>query len=143
MATGNKRNYSILVGVELDTSDVQRQLDALTQKAINIKLNVDGKDNLKDVVDNLNGIDKAATKQKKSAKKLQDQIKDLGLTYQQANEIMMACVDVISKMTDQVFELDDALTDFRKVSELSGSALDDYVDKLSQMGLEVGRTGKP
>ena len=46
-------------------------------------------------------------------------------------------------MVDSVFSLDDAMTELKKVSDLGGSALDDYVDKLTQMGLEVGRTGKP
>ena len=31
----------------------------------------------------------------------------------------------------------------KKVSDLSGSALDDYVAKLSEMGSAVARTGKP
>ena len=56
---------------------------------------------------------------------------------------MSKCVDIIEKMTDQVFELDTSLTEFKKVSDLSGSALDSYVDKLSDMGKEVARTGKP
>ena len=67
----------------------------------------------------------------------------MGLTYQQANAIMQASIEVIGRMIDSVFELDDALTEFKKVSDLSGASLDAYVDKLAQMGLEVGRTGKP
>ena len=42
-----------------------------------------------------------------------------------------------------MLELDTSITEFRKVSDLSGSALDDYVSTLSKMGLAVGRTGKP
>ena len=40
MATGNKRNYSILVGVELDTSGVQQQLDAYVDKLAQMGLEV-------------------------------------------------------------------------------------------------------
>ena len=72
MATGNKRNYSILVGVELDTSGVQQQLDALTKKAINISLNVEGKDDLKDVIDGLKNLDKTAKEAGEGTKKVSD-----------------------------------------------------------------------
>ena len=37
-ATGNKRNYSILVGIELDTSDVQKQLDEIKGREIKVKV---------------------------------------------------------------------------------------------------------
>lgn len=142
-ATGNKRNYSILVGVELDTSGIQQQLNALTQKAINISLNVDGKDDLKDVIEGLKGLDKATKETGEGTKKASDGVQNMGLTFQQANDIMQKSVDIIGKMLDSVFDLDAALVEFQKVSELSGASLDAYVDKLTQMGLEVGRTGKP
>lgn len=143
MATGNKRNYSILVGVELDTSGVQQQLDALTKKAINISLNVEGKDDLKDVIDGLKNLDKTAKEAGEGTKKVSDGAQNMGLTFQQANDIMQKSVDIIGRMLDSVFELDDALVEFQKVSDLAGASLDVYVDKLAQMGLEVGRTGKP
>lgn len=141
--TGNKRNYSILVGVELDTSGVQQQLDALTQKAINISLNVDGKDDLKDVIEGLKGLDKAAKDVGEGTDKASAGAQNMGLTFQQANDIMQKSVDIIGKMLDSVFDLDDALVEYAKVSDLAGASLDAYVDKLTQMGLEVGRTGKP
>lgn len=143
MATGNKRNYSILVGVELDTSGVQKQLDALTQKAINISLNIEGKDDLKDVIDGLKNLDKTAKEAGEGTDKVSAGAQNMGLTFQQANDIMQKSVDIIGRMLDSVFELDSALVEFQKVSELSGASLDAYVDKLTQMGLEVGRTGKP
>ena len=39
--------------------------------------------------------------------------------------------------------LDTAQTEFKKVSDLTGAALDSYTQKLANMGKEVGRTGKP
>lgn len=35
-----------------------------------------------------------------------------------------------------------ALTEFKKVSELSGKALDNYIDKLSELGNLTSRTTK-
>lgn len=113
MATGNKRNYSILVGVELDTSGVQQQLDALTKKAINISLNVEGKDDLKDVIDGLKKLDKTAKEAGEGTKKVSDGAQNMGLTFQQANDIMQKSVDIIGRMLDSVFELDGALIELK------------------------------
>ena len=161
----NNRNYSILVGIKLDTSDVQKQLDEIKGSEIKFKVTVSGKKELDETVKAQREAEKAAKKaakeQEKAAKEaakaekkalkerekaqkdLQNQIESLGLTYQQANAIMQTSIEVIGRMLDSVFELDDALIEFQKVSDLAGDSLDAYVDKLAQMGLEVGRTGKP
>ena len=115
-------NYSILVDVELETSAIKKQLD---DAAKNVKLDLDTKNATQDLTD------------------LGDTMEDTSLTFQAANEIFSKSIEVISSMIDQVYELDGALTEFRKVSDLSGSALDDYVAKLSDMGGAVARTGKP
>ncbi len=144
------RNYSILVGIKLDTSDVQKQLDAIKGRDITVKINVEGNEKLKETADTMEQLPKRSktitekTKESTDAIKEQaDEVEKLGLTYQQANAIMSKSVDIIGMMLDSVFELDDAMTSLKKVSDLSGQSLDDYVDKLTQMGLEVGRTGKP
>ena len=150
----NNRNYSILVGIKLDTGDVQKQLDEIKGSEIKFKVTVSGKKELDETVKAQREAEKAAKEAAKAEKKalkerekaqkdLQNQVESLGLTYQQANAIMQASIEVIGRMIDSVFELDDALTEFKKVSDLSGASLDAYVDKLAQMGLEVGRTGKP
>ena len=65
------------------------------------------------------------------------------LSYQAGNLILDKTIKLITSMVDQVFELDSALTEFKKVSDLSGSSLDNYVSTLSAMGNTVARTGKP
>lgn len=115
-------NYSILVDVELDTSNIKKQLN---NAAKDIKLDLNTKGATQDLND------------------LEDTMEDTSLTFQAANEVFSKSVEIISAMVEQVFELDTALTDFKKVSDLSGSALDDYVAKLSEMGSAVARTGKP
>ena len=137
------RNYSILVGIKLDTSDVQKQLDKIKLNDININVKVNGKDELKETNEILKETNKENKKASKATKEHADEVEKLGLTYQQANAIMSKSIDIIGMMLDSVFDLDDALTELRKVTDLGGSALDNYVEKLTQMGLEVGRTGKP
>lgn len=111
------RNYNILVGVELELNDVQQQLN---KKAKDTTFNV-----------------------KADTSKAQASIEDLSLSFQAANEIFRTTIDIMASMANEVLKLDTALTEFSKVSDLSGNALDKYVDKLSEMGATVARTGKP
>lgn len=115
-------NYSVLVGVELDTKNVQKQLD---NNLKNLKVDLDTTD-AKSNIDNLGSS-----------------MEDTSLTFQAANMVFSKTIDVVASMVDQVYELDAALTEFKKVSDLSGSSLDQYVSKLSVMGEAVARTGKP
>ena len=119
MATSSKYNYTITVGTTLDMSGIQK---ALRSQQYHLKVQADG---TKDV-EHLNSASQ-----------------DLAVTYQQLQQVFSATMEIMSKMSDQVFELDESITEFRKVSELSGAALDDYVDKIADLGKEVGRTGKP
>ena len=112
--------YSILVDVDFSTSQIQQKL---RQAAQNAKINFD--------VDS-GSIDQAA----KAAE-------NLGLTFQEANLIMSKSLDIITSMVDEVYALDSSLTEFKKVSDLSGASLDNYTSKLSEIGKTVARTGKP
>ena len=112
--------YSILVDVDFSTSQIQQKL---RQAAQNTKINFD--------VDS-GSIDQAA----KAAE-------NLGLTFQEANLIMSKSLDIITSMVDEVYALDSSLTEFKKVSDLSGASLDNYTNKLSAIGKTVARTGKP
>ena len=112
--------YSILVDVDFSTSQIQQKLQ---NAAKNTKINFD--------VDS-GSIDQAA----KSAK-------NLGLTFQEANLIMSKSLDIITSMVEEVYALDSSLTEFKKVSDLSGASLENYTNKLSAIGKTVARTGKP
>ena len=108
-------NWSILVDVEFETKQIQQELKKVQT---NFKI-------------------KANTKQ------AEKNIKDLGLTFNVANEVFQKSVDIIGDLIEKVTTLDASLVEFRKVSDLSGSSLDAYVEKLSTMGKSVARTGKP
>lgn len=63
------------------------------------------------------------------------------LTYNTVTQFFNTVSDGIKDMIGQVKELDDALTEFKKVSDLSGESLDRYVDKAYNMGATVAKTG--
>ena len=118
MATTKGRNYSILVGIKLDTSDVQKQLDAIKGREIKVKVSVEGNEELKETAETMGQLPKRSKTIKEETDKTTDSIKDqadevekLGLTYQQANAIMSKSVEIIGMMVDSVFSLDDAMTE--------------------------------
>lgn len=116
--------WAIQVGVELDAS--AKQIAQQLQKYnTTIKVGVDTGDSAGKVND------------------LSTAGENLGLTFQEANLIMSRSIEAISSMIEQVYELDGALTEFKKVSDLSGSSLESYTADLTKMGKQVARTGKP
>ena len=124
-------NYSIIVDDELDLKKIKEQLKEVASNGVDLKVHgaAQGKKEIDDVT--------------KSTRQLNEAGQDLELTFNVAHEVFSKFLSVVKDMAGQVYELDAALTEFKKVSDLSGSALDDYVDKLSQLGQAVGRTGKP
>lgn len=113
-------NFTILVDAEIQNiKQLNNQLKNL--KVDPLSLNVDSR----------------------SLKEASHNVENLGLNFNQANEIFRTSIDLIGSIVDQVFEMNDALTEFQKVSDYTGESLDNYVEKLTQMGDEVARTGKP
>lgn len=133
---GSNSNYSIILDAVLQEESIKKQLKEIANsKDTEIKFKVGA--------DGLDKVAKNANKATSATKRLNDSGEDLELTFNVANEVFSKFSDVIRNMVGQVYELDSALTEFRKVSELSGTELDNYVDKLSKIGQTVGRTGKP
>lgn len=124
-------NYSVIVGAELDLKKIKEQLKEVQSQGV--ELQVHGAAQGKKEIDGVT----------QSTRNLNEAGQDLELTFNVANEVFNKFLSVIQNVAAQVYELDAALTEYKKVSDLTGSALDDYVDKLSQLGQEVGRTGKP
>ena len=90
---------------------------------------------------------KKATSEIKSASKAtktlgQDFVSTLGKVakFGAVTAILGAFTGAIGMATSTVKDFDDAITNFKKVSDLSGEGLDDYTKKLTALGLEVGRT---
>ena len=124
-------NYSVIVDAELDLKKIKEQLKEIASNGVDLKVHgaAQGKKEIDDVTN--------------STRQLNEAGQDLESTFNVAHEVFSKFLSVVKDMAGQVYELDAAITEFKKVSDLTGSALDDYVDKLSQLGQEVGRTGKP
>lgn len=137
-------NYSLVFQGKIDVTSINKQIQEIQQRLNKLEFDFGG--SAKSIGEVSKGFDKV----KESAEGAGDSTENLGnqmsatqLSFQAANEIFSKTIDILSSMFDQVLELDSALTEFTKVSDLSGSSLDNYVNKLSQMGSTVARTGKP
>jgi hypothetical protein len=133
MATG--ANYKILIDVEVSQQSLAKSLKEKAKgiAPIEIKAKSDG---LKKAADDI-------TKVKDASAKASKEVETLGLTFNVANEIFTKSTEAIKSLVGQIFELDSAMIEFRKVSDLQGGALDNYIDKLNKLGSTVARTGKP
>ena len=127
---GTNSNYSIILDAVLDLEKIQSQLNSKKYN-IEVEANMTG-----DAANRLRDTNSAT-------RSLEASTGDLTLTYQQFRQVLDSVIDVAGKMYEQVKTLDTAQTEFKKVSDLSGQALDDYTAKLAKMGQSVGRTGKP
>lgn len=138
----NGANFSILADVELNLQSIQQQL-----KKHKITFDIDGKSikvagtDLDDLTKKVKNADDGSKQLSKTNDELAESITNAALSYQAANAILQKSLEIIGAMVDQVYELDGAMTDFKKVSDLSGASLDNYVSKLAEMGGQVARTG--
>lgn len=133
MATG--ANYKVLIDVEVSQQSLEKSLKEKAKgiAPIEIKAKSEG---LKETAD---GIAKVRDVSAEAAK----EVETFGLTFNVANEIFEKSTNAIKSLVSQIFELDSAMIEFRKVSHLQGGALDNYIGKLNELGSTVARTGKP
>lgn len=121
-------------------------------------------DNVKKADDNLDKTSTSAKSASQSLDKTNTSVKNVGNSSQtastQTNKLGQSFGDIVTKVSkfylatvpinmfkdalretiDIVKEFDDTLTEFKKVSDLSGESLTDYTKKLGELGQEVGRT---
>ena len=123
MATSN---FSVLVDLVPDVSSLKKKLK---NQKIEIRAGVTGTER----VNNLN----TAVQDNARA------VENATLTWQQYREMFNLATRAIKSFVRETMKMDESLTMFKKVSTLSGNELDRYVDKLSEAGKQVARTGKP
>lgn len=83
-------------------------------------------------------IDDASVKN--FAKSLSKAYDSMEITFNAANTVFRETVDIISRMSEEVIALDNAVTEMKKVTNLSGQALTDYTNQLGDLGQTVART---
>lgn len=147
-------DYSVRVKAVLDVGSIKAQLDALSKSGLNIDASKATKE-LENVQKQAGLVGDSVTK---ATKKGSDGFKGLKgyisegtrsfgditkkvMLFGAATNVINGAAQGAKAMVGSVFELDDSLTEFKKVSDISGESLDRFVEKAYDVGTEVARTG--
>ena len=150
--------YIVRVKGTLDDSHILRQIRAIEKKGIHLNVaganGTTGKGGKGSVLGDTAAIDKQNKKLKKNAqlvgaaskanKKFGSTTMDITKKVAQfgaVTAVIRGVTDGVTDMVRNVYELDGALTEFKKVSDLSGKGLSDYTDKAYEVGRTVAKTG--
>ena len=125
-------DYSILAKVVLDLGGIQKQLNNASK---GVKFNIDS-GGVATATTQMNELGDATDKAGAAAVSAYS-------NWYQYYMVLQQVINVVESLAEQTFTLDASMTDFKKVSDLTGSALDSYVKKLTETGKAVARTGKP
>lgn len=125
---GVNSNYIALVKIKVSDTELKKQIENASAKVKPIKIKVDAKE-----VGN-------AGKEVKSLGQSFAETTEKVLRFGLSTKIILGFRQAIEESVETVYDFDRALTEFKKVSDLNGEALDNYIDKLGKMGEEVART---
>ena len=131
--------YYISAKVKVDTSTIQTQLNAIKDQTLNVKVNTTG---VAEAAKGVDGIGDATKTAAKSVKNLgSDFVSTLGKVtkFAAVTSIIGTFTASVTEAVKAVKDLDNAMIDYEKVSNLSGDAMSAYVDKLSDLGDAVYR----
>ena len=140
----NSSNFQILVNAVLDAKNIQAQLDKISQKYATMKVGIDvDATKLNDALSGLKGLkvgfDDTSTSAEKTSQSIGDifaKVSKFGGVTLVINELRQSLMDGV----DAVRELDAAVTEYKKVSDLTDEGMKQYIEDAREMGLEVGRT---
>lgn len=142
----NSSNFQILVNAVLDAKNIQAQLDKISQKYATMKVGIDvDTSKLNSALSGLKGLKVGFDDTSSSADKTSQSIGDIftkvskfgGVTLV-INELRQSLMDGV----DAVRELDAAVTEYKKVSDLTDEGMKSFIEDARELGLEVARTGE-
>lgn len=134
--------FEVLLSAKLDdnsVSDIQKQLDSIS-KGTTLKINVDNSqvNNLKQ---SLTDLGNSAKEAKAHTQGLNDIISKFS-SWQIVGDVIHGIKDGMQDMVQQVFDLDESLTELDKVTDLTSGGLQNLVDDAFEVGEQIGATGK-
>lgn len=157
-------NYTAIVQVKVSDTELQKQLKTVGSKTtINVKVNADTSqiEKLKTTVNSTSKeikdyasssstasqaneqISASANKASKSTKSLGADFVDTTLKvakFGASTAVIGVFYSAIQEAKEAIFDFNSVMTEFNKVSDLSGDSLDAYVDKLGELGEVTARS---
>ena len=140
----NSSNFQILVAATLDAANIQKQLNAISQKYSKIKIDLDVNTNtlnqatnsLNNLRENIKGAGTAAESTSQSIGDIITKVTKFGAATLVINEFRKAIMDGYEAVKD----LDASVTEYRKVSDLTDAQMKDFIIDARELGLTVART---
>lgn len=161
-------DYSLNLKANVDTSQILRQLQVIEQKGLKVNVDKGSLSSVQTSLNNINKnlqstyrilvqISGKISDLPKNVKIVDASVNSTNKTLKQTSQTMGDIFEKMSKFYtvsqviglvtsatrgwyEAVTDLDSALTEFKKVSDLSGGSLEAYTDKLSALGKETART---
>jgi tetratricopeptide (TPR) repeat protein len=161
-------DYSLNLKANIDTSQILRQLQTIEQKGLKVNIDkgslssvqtslnninknlqstyrilvqISGK--ISDLPKNIKIVDASANSTNKTLKQTSQTMGDIFekmSKFYTVSQVIGLATSATRGWYEAVADLDSALTEFKKVSDLSGDSLEAYTDKLSALGKETART---
>lgn len=140
----NSSNFQILVNAVLDAKNIQVQLDKISQKYALMKVGIDvDTSKLTTALNNIKGMkvgfDEVTTSAEKTSQSIGDifaKVSKFGGVTLVINELRQSLMDGVEAVKD----LDAAVTEYKKVSDITDEGMKQYIEDAREMGLQVGRT---
>lgn len=134
--------FEVVLSAKLDeksVSDIQKQLDNISKGLkLDIKADTSSVDKMTSSVKDLGN---AAGNAKTHTQGLGDIISKFS-SWQVVGDVIHGVKNAMEDMVQQVFDLDESLTELDKVTDLTSSGLADLADDAFAVGEQIGATGK-
>ncbi len=134
--------FEVILSASLDKNsvkDIQSQLDNISKGVkLDIKADSSSVSNLKN---SLTDLGSSAQNAQKHTQGLDDIISKFS-SWQIVGDVIHGVKDAMGDMVQQVFDLDESLTELDKVTDLTSSGLQQLVDDAFDVGEQIGATGK-
>lgn len=135
--------FEILLQARIDKSNSKAQINSdikELEKSLNLNIKADTK-SASQVKSVLNDISNSAKDANKHIQGIGD-IADKFSRWQVIGDIIHGVKDAMQDMVQQVFDLDESLTELDKVTDLSSEGLQQLADDAFEVGERIGATGK-
>lgn len=134
--------FEVILSASLDKNsvkDIQAQLDNIS-KGVKLDIKADSS-SVNSLKNSLTGLGDSAQNAQKHTQGLGDIVSKFS-SWQIVGDVIHGVKDAMSDMVQQVFDLDESLTELDKVTDLTSSGLQQLVDDAFDVGEQIGATGK-
>lgn len=134
--------FEVVLSASLDknsVSDIQKQINEISKGTkFNIQADSSGVNSLTKSIQSLGN---EASNAKEHTQGLGDIVSKFS-SWQIVGDVIHGVKDAMTDMVQQVFDLDESLTELDKVTDLTGSGLQSLADDAFEVGQQIGATGK-